>query len=66
MMQHKNHTFGGFSARYNLVKLLYFEEFGNMNDAIMREKQIKSWSRSRKDKLISGFNPSWRDLFLEE
>ena len=66
MMQHKNHSFGGFSARYNLVQLLYFEGFGNMNDAIAREKQIKSWSRSRKDKLISEFNPSWRDLFSEE
>ena len=37
-----------------------------MNDAIAREKQIKSWSRSRKDELISVFNPSWRDLFSEE
>ena len=66
MMQHKNRSFGGFSARYNLIQLLYFEEFGNMNDAIAREKQIKSWSRSRKDELISVFNPSWRDLFSEE
>ena len=66
IMQHKSHSFGGFSARYNLVQLLYFEGFGNMNDAIAREKQIKSWSRSRKDKLISEFNPSWRDLFSEE
>lgn len=66
IMQHKSHSFGGFSARYNLVQLLYFEEFGNMNDAIAREKQIKSWSRSRKDNLISEFNPLWHDLFSEE
>ena len=37
-----------------------------MNDAIAREKQIKSWSRSRKDNLISEFNPLWHDLFSEE
>ena len=64
--QHKNHTFGGFSAKYNLVQLLYFEEFDNMNEAIVREKQIKSWSRNRKDNLISEFNPSWCDIFAEE
>ena len=64
--QHKNHTYGGFSAKYNLVELLYFEEFDNMNNAIAREKQIKSWSRNRKDDLISEFNPSWSDMFSEE
>ena len=66
MVQHKNHTFGGFSARYNLTQLLYFEEYDNMLEAIAREKQIKSWSRKRKDELIAEFNPQWRDLLYEE
>ena len=65
MTQHRNHQFGGFSARYNLTHLLHFEEFGSMTEAIAREKQIKSWSRKRKDDLISSYNPSWKDL-LEE
>ena len=65
MVQHRNHHFGGFSARYNLTQLLHFEEFGSMAEAIAREKQIKSWSRKRKDGLISSNNPSWKDL-LEE
>ena len=63
MLQHINHTFGGFSAKYNLTQLLYIEEFGNMMAAIAREKQLKSWSRKRKDALISANNPEWRDLF---
>ena len=65
MIQHINHTFGGFSARYNLTQLLHVEEFGNMIDAIAREKQLKSWSRKRKDALITANNPEWRDLFVE-
>ena len=65
MTQHRNHQFGGFSARYNLTQLLHFEEFGSMAEAIAREKQIKSWSRKRKDDLISDNNPSWKDLMEE-
>ena len=66
MTQHRNHQFGGFSAKYNLTQLLYFEEFGSMVEAIAREMQIKSWSRKKKDELISDSNPSWRDLFEEK
>lgn len=65
MAQHRNRQFGGFSARYNLTQLLHFEEFGSMAEAIAREKQIKSWSRKRKDDLISSNNPSWKDLLDE-
>ena len=65
MMQHRNHSFGGFSARYNLVELVYFEEFGSMMEAIAREKQLKSWSRKRKDTLITNANPLWKDLFSD-
>ena len=66
MVQHRNREFGGFSARYNLTQLLYFEELGSMTEAITREKQLKSWSRKRKDFLISSNNPFWKDLLAEE
>ena len=66
MIQHRNHSFGGFSAKYNLTQLMHFEEFGSMEQAIAREKQIKSWSRKRKDDLIIAHNPMWKDLFQEE
>ena len=66
MAQHRSGTFGGFSARYNLSQLLHFEEFGSMDAAIAREKQLKSWSRKRKDDLISSNNPEWKDLLEEE
>ena len=65
MMQHINHSFGGFSARYNLTQLLHFEEYGSMMAAIVREKQLKSWSRKRKNELISTNNPEWKNLFAE-
>ncbi len=66
MAQHRSGTFRGFSARYNLSQLLHFEEFGSMDAAIAREKQLKSWSRKRKDDLISSNNPEWKDLLEEE
>ena len=66
MHQHRNHSFGGFSARYNLTQLVHFEEFGTMEQAIAREKQIKSWSRKRKVDLISTHNPMWVDLLQQE
>ena len=66
MTQHRSGVFGGFSARYNLSKLLHFEEFSSMDIAIAREKQLKSWSRKRKEALISSNNPEWKDLLTEE
>jgi putative endonuclease len=54
--------FGGFTSRYNLHKLVYFEEFHEINDAIAREKQIKGGSRRKKVALIDSMNPDWRDL----
>ena len=66
MLQHKSGAFGGFSARYNLSELLHFEEFGSMDAAIAREKQLKSWSRKRKNDLITTNNPEWEDLLVEE
>ena len=66
MTQHKSGSLGGFSARYNLTQLLHIEEFTNMDAAIAREKQLKSWSRKRKDALITANNPDWKDLLAEE
>jgi putative endonuclease len=54
-----------FSARYNLDKLVYFEEFADIKDAYKREKQIKAGSRKKKVKLIESLNPDWKDLFDE-
>jgi len=53
-----------FTAKYNCNKLVYYETFGRIEDAIAREKQLKKWNRSWKNKLISDFNPGWKDLFI--
>ena len=63
MLQHIDKSFGGFSARYNLSKLVFFEEFGSMAQAIDREKQIKGLRREKKIKLIEEMNPEWQPLF---
>ena len=52
-----------FTSKYKISKLLYFEEFGDIRDAIDREKQIKAGSRAKKIALINDMNPEWRDLF---
>ncbi|MFQ5644642.1 MAG: GIY-YIG nuclease family protein [Thiogranum sp.] len=61
--QHRNKITKGFSAQYNLTRLVYFELFEDMYQAISREKQIKSGSRKAKIKLIEGTNPDWKDLY---
>ena len=60
--QHKTKATGGFTARYNINRLLYFETGEDMRAAIAREKQIKGWTRARKIALIETTNPGWRDL----
>ena len=60
--QHKEKVVPGFTKRYNVDKLVYFEEYRNVNEAIAREKQIKAGSRQKKLDLITAFNPEWRDL----
>jgi putative endonuclease len=63
--KHKNKKYSGsFSAKYNIVKLLYFESCETIGDAIKREKQIKSGSRNKKVALINKMNPKWEDLML--
>src|ERR1019366_4910972 len=60
--QHKEHTFRGFTAKYVVDRLLYYETYGEASTAIVREKQLKGWKRERKLALIEKSNPQWRDL----
>ena len=62
--QHKQHIDpSSFTARYRVDRLVYFEEYSDVKDAITREKQIKGWNRKRKNDIISDHNPEWVDLF---
>ena len=61
--QHRNHDFEGFTAKYKTHKVVYIEEFTDIRHAIEREKQIKSWSRHKKDELIASVNPEWKELW---
>jgi len=61
--QHKKGLIAGFTKKYNVVKLVYFEVFGEIVLAIEREKQIKAGSRQKKIDLIDSKNPEWRDLY---
>ncbi len=63
--EHKEGTYKGFTSRYHLTKLVYYELFDSIENAIIREKQLKSGSRERKNQLIANFNPKWRDLYDE-
>ena len=60
--QHKEGKYD-FTARYKVTKLVYYEWFDSIDNAISREKQIKSGSRKRKEELITSMNPEWNDLF---
>ncbi len=60
--EHKNKLISGFASKYNLTKLVYFEETTDVNAAITREKQIKGWLRKKKVALIESKNPEWKDL----
>jgi putative endonuclease len=60
--QHKEGKIEGFTKRYNIDKLVYYESYADVNEAILREKQIKGWLRSKKVSLIEEDNESWEDL----
>ena len=62
--QHKHKLIKGFSSTYNLDKLVYFEQFRDMESAILREKRVKKWNRDWKNRLINELNPSWEDLYF--
>ena len=62
--EHKHHLIqNSFTDRYNVDKLVYFEETSSSRAAIEREKQIKGWNRTRKNALVNGMNPAWEDLW---
>jgi len=61
--EHKNKLIKGFSSKYNVTKLIYYEVFDNVESAIMREKQIKGGSRKKKNNLIMNMNPMFIDLY---
>ena len=60
--EHRNKLRGRFTAKYNCDQLVYFEEFDTREDAEAREKQIKGWTRAKKNALIATKNPEWNDL----
>jgi putative endonuclease len=61
--EHKNKLVKGFTQKYNVDRLVYYEVCLNIMSAIAREKQIKGWSRKKKDELIKTQNPNWQDLY---
>jgi len=62
IFEHKNKLVEGFTKKYNLRKLVYYEVTNNIESAINREKQLKNWHRDWKINLINQFNPDWKDL----
>jgi putative endonuclease len=60
--EHKLKLADGHTKRYNVTRLVYYEEYGDITEAIEREKQIKGWRRAKKVALIEFNNPKWRDL----
>ncbi len=65
VFEHKNKLIEGFSKKYNVALLVHHETFGEITDAIAREKQIKGWVRRKKIALIEASNPNWQDLSEE-
>ncbi len=63
--QHKAKEIEGFTRRYNIDRLVYFEQFSDVRDAIAREKSVKKWRRNKKIELIKSMNPTWKDLSEE-
>jgi len=63
--EHKNKLVKGFTEKYNVNKLVYFEETQDVSAAIAREKEIKKWRREKKNQLVNRMNPNWEDLSSE-
>ena len=63
--EHKEKLVEGFTKKYNVNKLVYYEVFDDINNAISREKQLKAGSRKRKINLINKFNNEWKDLYFD-
>ena len=64
VQEHRTPDNRSFTTRYNCHKLVYYEEYSSIDEAIAREKQIKSWNRARKDKMINVMNPDRKNLML--
>jgi putative endonuclease len=62
LYEHKNKLVKGFTEKYNVDKLVYFEETANVQSALSREKEIKKWRREKKNNLVISINPEWNDL----
>ena len=62
LYEHKNHIADGFTSKYNVNKLVYYETTNNPREAIEREKQLKGWSRLKKNRLVESVNPGWISL----
>ncbi len=60
--EHKNKLIDGFTKKYNVFKLVYFEAVKDVMSAITREKEIKGWRRNKKNQLVNKMNPEWHDL----
>jgi putative endonuclease len=65
LYEHKNKLIKGFTEKYNVNKLVYFDSTTDVKAAIEREKQIKGWTRLKKSNLIESINPHWKDLYEE-
>ncbi|MGN0560484.1 MAG: GIY-YIG nuclease family protein, partial [Candidatus Fimenecus sp.] len=61
--EHRNHMIDGFTAKYNVTKLVYVESAPDVRDAIQREKQLKGWTRAKKNALVETVNPKWEDMW---
>ena len=65
IFQHKESLIPGFTQKYKVHLLVYFEEYSDIRDAIAREKQLKKWNRAWKIRLIEKMNPLWKDLYFD-
>ena len=66
VFEHKKNLVDGFTKRYNVNKLVYFELTNQPQDTINREKRLKKWKRQWKIELIESMNPEWKDLYFEK
>jgi len=61
--EHRNHIHRGFTNSYNCTRLVWYEDYDDITDAIYREKRLKTWERAWKIRLVEEMNPEWNDLF---
>ena len=65
LYEHKNNAIDGFTKKYHVHKLVYFEETSDVYSALTREKQLKGITRKKKEELINSVNPEWKDLSID-